>query len=82
MMLMMRWLSGGDFHSAFWNCSEEFLAVALLDYSGVENYYYARVCLAADESAEALLELYDCRWQLIVEEGVASLLFNLFEAAC
>ena len=80
-LLILRFC-GYYFCIAFWYCGEEFLAVAFLDYSGVENYHYSGVSLAADESAEALLEFYDCRGQLIVEEGIASLLLYLFEAAC
>ena len=38
----------GDFHVAFWDCCEEFLAVAFLYYSGVEDYYDSGVGFAAD----------------------------------
>ena len=39
---------GDDLCFAFWNCGEEVLAVAFVDYSAVEDDYDAGVGLAAD----------------------------------
>jgi len=48
---------GDDFYLAFGDGSQEFLAVGLGCYSAVQDNHDARVGLAADQAAEALLEL-------------------------
>jgi len=47
----------------------------------VEDNYDSGIGLAADQSAEALLEFDDCRGELIVEERVAALLLYLLQPA-
>ncbi len=71
-----------DLDFAFWDSSQEFLAVGFCCYSAVKNHHYAGVGFAADQAAEALLELDYRRGQLVVAKRAAAPLLYLFEPAC
>ena len=71
-----------DFDFAVGDGGEEFLTIALIYYSAVEDGDDAGVGFCPNQSSEALLEFENSRRQLVVVKRIAALLLYQLKAAC
>ena len=72
-------LCGDNFGFAVWDGGEEFSAIRFVDYPAVQNNDDAGIGFASNQPAETLLELENCRRQLIVIKRITALLLYPLE---
>ena len=74
-------LSGDNLGPAFGYGCQKLRSIGFINYATVENNHNAGVFCAANQPSEALFELDNSRWQLVIVKGIAPLFGNLLESA-